>query len=735
MIAEIVIFNGPPQPLSYRIDPEFEQRPAEGQRVIVPLGSRKAFGIIYDLKDEHNHKLKAISEIIDRKPLIDKAQLALLKWICGYYNASPRDSFGLFLPKAHTAPAALTIYALIAKEDLDNLMDLDPEEKEILGYIASRKKIKLSTAKAKFKVKKFHTIISQLESSGHIKIGHRPLKGLKKKPPDEEKLRIESQELMLNSEQQVAYDNIAATLKEGRFRPFLLFGVTGSGKSELYLKLIWDAVGEGKTVLLLLPEIVSAEELYHKVKSRLGDMVCRIHSGLTPSARFLIWEQIRSGKYKVVIGPRSALFTPLAKIGLIIVDEEHDSSYKQSGTPPYYHGRDLALMLARNLSCPVILGSATPSVESWYNASVGKYKLLRLRSRWDSRALPSIQPVEFVFTATGSSLSEELLQKINAALKEGGQIMLLLNRRGFAPTVKCGECGYTMSCPNCSVGLVFHKSLNTLRCHTCDYQTGGSDICPRCSGNSFLYFGVGTQKLEEEIQIAFPKIPYARIDLDTAAERKQLPLTLERFRQGKTKILIGTQMIAKAFDFPQVALMGVLSADSYLEFPDFRSREKTMALLLQASGRAGRGKYPGEVVIQHSQTYKEFIENLSEDRVEEFLQYELKAREALRFPPYKHLILIHLKSPSLANGERAVNSLSEIFQQYHKNYQGIMELLGPSQAPLFKIRNNYRWQFLVKTKSVMKSLEIIRYMLSAGTAKKPLSNLRVSVDVDPVDML
>jgi len=324
---------------------------------------------------------------------------------------------------------------------------------------------------------------------------------------------------------------------------------------------------------------------------------------------------------------------------------------------------------------------------------------------------------------------------MNAALKEGGQIMLLLNRRGFAPTVKCGECGYTMSCPNCSVGLVYHKSSNTLRCHTCDYQTRGSDVCPRCGGNSFLYFGVGTQKLEAEIKIAFPKIPYARIDLDTAAERKQLPATLEQFRQGKTKILIGTQMIAKAFDFPRVALMGILSADSYLEFPDFRSREKTLALLLQASGRAGRGKYPGQVIIQHSQTYKEFIGNLSEDRVEEFLQNELEAREALQFPPYKHLILIHLKSPSLTNGEKAVNGLGEIFQHYHKNYQGIMELLGPSQAPLFKVRNNYRWQFLVKTKSVLKSLEIIRYMLSVGTVQKALSILRVSVDVDPVDML
>jgi primosomal protein N' (replication factor Y) (superfamily II helicase) len=735
MIAEIVIFNGPPRPLSYGLTPDLTGIAQLGQRVVVPLGRRKALGFIIEISDEDNDDLKYVSEIIDSTPLLDKNHLELLKWLSHYYNAPLKDAASLFFPGGLTKPDSLAIYALIDKVELSRIEDIDPDYSEMLRYIVSRKKVKLSTVKSKFKSDKFYSNLSSLEDANLIKIGYRPIKSNPQKHSVDDTKEIDSQEIMLNPEQEQAFKVVTNSLQSNKFKPYLLFGVTGSGKSEIYLKLIWESICLGKTALLMLPEIASAEELYRKIKNRLGDIVCRIHSGLKAGDRLAVWEDIRSGRSKVVIGPRSALFAPLPKLGIIIVDEEHDSSYKQTGKSPQYHGRDLALIMGKICSCPVVLGSATPSMESWYNGQSGKYNVLRLTSRWDSRALPEIYPVEFTFTATGSSLSEELLLEMGEVLKGDGQIMLLLNRRGFAPTIKCGDCGFTLQCPNCSVGLVYHRNVNELRCHFCDYTAGKTDTCPQCSGNAFLFFGVGTQKLEEEIQIAFPKVSYARIDLDTVQDHQNLQATLDDFRNGKIRILIGTQMIAKSFDFPRVALMGILSADSYLEFPDFRSYEKTLALLLQASGRAGRGKYGGKVIIQHSQVYKQFIENVSEDNVEMFLENQLQMREQLNYPPFKHLIMIHLKAASRSGGEKVIGSLAEHFRHHAARYSKVFELLGPIESPLFKIRNNYRWQIMIKTGSVFKSLDIINYIMSMKPVKTLLSNLKVSIDVDPVDML
>ncbi|HEQ99124.1 MAG TPA: primosomal protein N' [candidate division Zixibacteria bacterium] len=735
MIAEVVIFNGPPQTLSYRFADKALFGLMEGQRVLVPLGRRKAFGMVYSVSEGNEEGLREIAEVIDQKPLVDNVRLSLLKWICRYYYASPRDAVGLFLPRLLTNPDLLAIHALVGKDDLAELEIDDPGTRKLLEYIVSRKKIKLSTARKNFDLKDFYLILENLENDGLIKVGYRPPKRSRATRVEDKLDSIDAQELMLNAEQEQAFKEISRSIRGSKFQPYLLFGVTGSGKSELYLKLIWQCLVEGKTALLLLPEIAASEELYQKIRNRLGKTVCRIHSGLKPTERLVIWEQIRSGNYKVVVGPRSALFVPLRNPGIIIVDEEHDGSYKQSGSSPMYHGRDMALILGKSVSCPVVMGSATPSVESWHNVKSGKYKLLRLGSRWDSRTLPKIQPVEFAFSPAGSSISDELLQKMNDVLKKDGQVMLLLNRRGFAPTVKCSDCGHSLKCPNCSVGLVYHRSSNSLKCHFCDYQSRTTDTCPQCSGRSFQYYGVGTQKLEDEIAVAFPNVTYARIDLDSVKQGSNLPRILNDFRKGKIKILLGTQMIAKSFDFPHVALMGILSADSYLEFPDFRSREKTFALLLQASGRAGRGKFPGEVIIQHSEVYKQFIENISEDRVSEFLDCELESRRELQFPPHKHLIIMHLKSASKLNGETAVNALDAVFRQHEKHYSNVFDLLGPAESPLFKVRNNFRWQFLMRTKSVFKALEIIDYILDLDYTKKILSRMTISVDVDPMDML
>ncbi len=733
MIADIVIFAGPPNVLSYNVPGQFAAGLEEGMRVVMPLGRRKAVGLIYEIRDGNDNGLRDIAEIIDSSAIIDSARMSLYRWICRYYHAAPRDTAGLFMPKTMSAPDNLSVHALIDKDQIDEI-DRDDICPEMLEYIISRKKIKISTLKKHFGSKEFYKCLCGLEDRGLIKIGYRPPK--RKSPDILEQVRgADWQELMLNDEQNYALKKISVSISRNEFRPFLLFGVTGSGKSEIYLKLIWKTLEQDKSVILMLPEIASSEQLYTRIRERLGDLVCRIHSGLKPSQRLAIWEEIRSGRFRVIIGPRSALFAPARKPGLIIVDEEHDSSFKQSGKSPMYHGRDAALVLARTVDCPVVLGSATPSLESWHNALNGKYELLRLTSRWDNRALPEITPVEYEFRPDGASLSDELIDRINAVFKGGGQVMLLLNRRGFAPTVKCADCGHTVECPNCSTSLVYHKNTGHLRCHSCDYQTGSIDKCPVCSGSTFNYFGMGTQRLEEEIKTAFPKVSFARLDLDSVSEGQEVNQILKEFHAGKLKMIIGTQMIAKSFDFPQVALMGILSADSYLEFPDFRSREKTFALLLQAAGRAGRGKFPGQVIIQFSPQYKQFIENVSEKNVSRFLEYELENRSILDFPPHKHLIMLHMKSGSRMRGEKAVEEIGMAFHRHENKFSSIMQMLGPAEAPLFKVRNNYRWQILFKTGAVFKSLEIIESILKLKALQTSTANLSIIFDVDPVDML
>lgn len=733
MAVNIIIFNGPPGPLSYLPPEGVISDPETGTRVLVPLGRRKALGLVISGSGNQDRQLKRISEIIDHRPVISQDRIEVAFWISRYYRAPLKDVLSLFLLKTHTSTDSLRVFSLIKKNDLDNLR-LDDHPRAMAGYIAGRKEVKLSTLKKHYGGKLFFRALTELENTGLIKVGFQD-----RMPDVSEDIRkisfSDPQEMILNSQQQSAYKAVLEMVEKAEFVPFLLFGVTGSGKSEVYLKLIWDCLKRGKSALLALPEIASSEELYRKLQDKLGNLVCRIHSGLRPNQRLEIWENIREGNYRAIIGPRSALFAPVWDLGLIIVDEEHDSSYKQSGSSPTYHGRDLALVMGRQFNCPVLLGSATPSLESWHNVETGKYRLLRLNQRWDSRPLPKIRPVEFSFTASGTSLSDELLDRMNEVLKADGQVMLLLNRRGFAPTVKCEECGFTYVCPNCSVGLVYHKKDNSLRCHLCDYRIGRAEKCPECAGRAFLYFGAGTQKLQEEIAVAFPNIPCARIDLDSASDRTSLQKTLSAFRAGKIRILIGTQMIAKSFDFPKVSLMGILSADSYLEFPDFRSREKTFALLLQAAGRAGRGKFPGQVVIQHSPLYKEFISELEEEKVEQFLGQEMKAREELFFPPHCHLLLMHIKAPALNQGEDAVGRIADLFFRNKSRIESIFEYYGPSRAPLFKLRNNYRWQLLIKTKAVFKTLDSIDQLLSKSGLSSNLRNVRLSLDVDPVDML
>jgi primosomal protein N' (replication factor Y) len=544
------------------------------------------------------------------------------------------------------------------------------------------------------------------------------------------------QELMLNREQMDVVQTVSKSVGDREFQVFLLHGVTGSGKTEVYVKLIWDALELGKTALLLQPEIALSEQIFSKLASRFGDRVCRLHSGVTASERYSIFKGMRSGRIRVVIGPRSALFSPLRDIGLVIVDEEHDQSYKQCGKSPFYQGRDAAVIWGRLNKCPVVLGSATPSVESWGNVTFKKYRLLKLIRRWDQREMPSVTLV--VHRPKGDDdelMSEYLTDKIAENVATGAQTVLFLNRRGFAPTVKCRDCRTSLRCPNCDVGLVYHLSRKFVMCHLCGYRNDLVEACPTCDGVNWGYFGVGTQRIEDFLNQRFPSAKIGRLDVDVADRIESVRKLLTSFSKGKLDILVGTQMVAKGLDFPGVRLVGILSADASMNLPDFRAVERTYALIFQASGRAGRGKYPGEVVIQVESEDSPLVRGTRESDFCDFLDREYSRRAELNYPPHRHLIMIKLKSGSAARVEQAAFDLQKRLAGRRRRYESFMEVLGPAPAPFFMVKNNYRWRILIKTSSVSASLAFIDHFLDESDVKRLLRDVRLLIDVDPYDMM
>ncbi len=538
---------------------------------------------------------------------------------------------------------------------------------------------------------------------------------------------------VLNPHQQAAFDRIRSALEGQRFETFLLYGVTGSGKTEVYLKTIEAALAMGRGALLLVPEIALTPAVAGQFHSRFGERVAILHSAFSDLERADQWRRIRAGAAPVVVGTRSGVFAPVPDLGLIVVDEEHDTSYKQEETPRY-HARDVAIVRARQCGACVILGSATPALETRYNAERGKYALLELPERIEKRPLPQVELIdmrrEFLETGKQATFSRRLRETIEERLAHGEQTMLLLNRRGFSSFLACRACGYRLECVHCSVTLTFHRRDRRMLCHYCNYATRVPQLCPQC-GSEYIYFvGIGSERVEEELHREFPGARVARMDRDTVTGRRRYETILQGFREGAYDILVGTQMIAKGHDIPNVTLVGVVNADIGLGMPDFRAAERTFQLLTQVAGRAGRGQIPGIVLIQTLNPDHYAIRCAAAQDYAAFYSRETQFRRAMRYPPFGALANCLVRSRKQEEAMRMAAELGRFLQPAPEG----LRMLGPAEAPVARLRGEYRYQLLLKSASrrlLNETLQRIRRF--AGQAAWPAGSL--VIDVDPVSLM
>jgi primosomal protein N' (replication factor Y) len=542
-----------------------------------------------------------------------------------------------------------------------------------------------------------------------------------------------SEPLTLTPSQREALRQIEAAVASGEFAPFLLFGVTGSGKTEIYLRAVESVVSKGRQALVLVPEIGLIPRTAARFRARFGERVALVHSALSPGERLDQWLRIRRGEADIVIGARSAVFAPLSRLGIGVIDEEHDPAYKQEETPRY-HGRDVALLRCQILGCPILLGSATPSLESFYAAETGRYRLLPLPERIGEGRLPKVTVVDLreepKVPRRRPLFSQTLQDRIVERLNRGEQTLLLLNRRGYATTLLCRDCGAIIRCPHCSVSLILHRTLNLLRCHHCDYQERPPDHCAVCNSSDIRQLGVGTEQVEREVRSLFPSARVARMDRDTTMGRQAHHLLLSQLEGKSLDILVGTQMIAKGHDFPNVTLVGIILADVGLNLPDFRAGERTFTLLTQMVGRSGRGPLPGEAVIQTYNPEHYCIQAALAQDYLAFYHQELALRRTHHLPPFTHLIRLVVSSPKESVAAEAAEELRRLLQRDAPP----LEIDGPAPAPLSRLRGRFRWHLMVKDPREELLRQKVAGALEAFQAPRGGST-RVEIDMDPADTL
>ena len=538
---------------------------------------------------------------------------------------------------------------------------------------------------------------------------------------------------VLNAHQQQALDAIVRTLKQGVFHTYLLFGVTGSGKTEVYLRAIEAALKMGRGALMLVPEIALTPAMAGHFYQRFGERVAILHSALSGPERANQWRRIHSGDAPVVVGTRSGVFAPVRNLGLVVVDEEHDSSYKQDETPRY-NGRDVAIVRAQAAGACAVLGSATPSMESRYNAERGKYTLLELPQRVEDRPLPQVELIdmraEFLETRKQATFSRRLLAEIQARLERGEQSMLLLNRRGFANFMACRACGERLQCVNCSVTLTFHRRDRRMLCHYCNYSVPPPKLCPHCQSEYIYFAGAGSERVEDELHALFPKARIARLDRDTTAGKRSYETILRGFRLGHFDILVGTQMIAKGHDIPNVTLVGVVNADIGLSLPDFRAAERTFQLLTQVAGRAGRGQTPGLVLLQTLEPGHYAVRFAAAQDYRGFFARELQFRRSLRYPPFSALANLLVRHEDQATASEMCAKIGMLLTPPPEG----MRVLGPAEAPVARVEKEYRYQILIKAASRKPLQEVLRRVRQFALESK-WNPTALTIDVDPVSLL
>ncbi len=613
----------------------------------------------------------------------------------------------------------------------ETLLSRAPKQAALLRHLAQSKEVATSSLLADFPAAS--GLLARLEDRGLVRIESR------KAPRDVLGTPLtRDQPVELTADQASCVKPIVEAIRERHAETFLLHGVTGSGKTEVYLRAVGEALALGRQALVLVPEITLTHQILARLRGRFGDELAVLHSGLRPGERLEQWERLRAGATPIAVGARSALFAPLENLGVIVMDEEHDSAYKnEEGFR--YHARSLAARRAAAAGCPVILGSATPAVDTRFAADRGEIRRLVLGERVGGRPLPGVELVDLVRERDRSArgrrviLSVPMRRAITQTLEDGGQVILFLNRRGFSTTVLCYDCGSAERCQNCDISLVYHASEQRLRCHYCDYSISPPEKCSHCGAPDSALLGVGTERLEEEVRSLYPRARIARLDRDTAAKRGHTESVLRGLAERSVDILIGTQMVAKGHDFPGVRLVGVVAADVGLHLPDFRAAERTFQLLTQVAGRAGRDELPGRVIIQSFDPGHYAIAPVIDHDYERFYQEELGYRSALAYPPFGRVVRTLITGPDDEATNAGANEIASQVKAALGERASDLEFLGPAPAPLKRLRGRYRYQLLVKG-SAGPSLRLASVELVAA-AQRLLAPMQGSVDVDPVSML
>lgn len=621
-------------------------------------------------------------------------------------------------------------------EVIHQLEKRSPKQVDTLIALYSAKEKKLTQKELIQKVKITPAVLKALEKKRYIKINE-----VEVKREYVELFQEEKKTIVLTEEQQKAINLISESINKDEFNVYLIHGVTGSGKTQVYLELIDKILKRGKNAIYLVPEISLTPQVIRRIKNHFGDKVGIMHSRLSPGERYDEWRAIIRGEYRIVVGPRSAIFAPIKNIRLIVVDEEHDFSYKQSGNPPYYNGRDVAIKRGQYENAVVILGSATPSLESYHNALQGKYKLIEMKKRVDNALLPQINIIDMRQEKKEKkiigSFSEQLINKIKEKIKKNEKVILLQNRRGFATYIMCPDCGYIEQCKDCSVTLTYHLVKKEYVCHYCGYSKKELKACPVCGSMDIRYKGIGTQRVEDELEQLITYANIARMDFDTTQKKYAYSKILNEFAEGKYNILLGTQMVSKGLDFPDVTLVGVISAESTMLIPDFRATERTFQLLSQVSGRSGRSHLQGEVIIQTYRPESYVLEHVRNHDYEGFYRREIIERTNAKYPPFYRLALLEFRGLNLQQVKYAALEFKKLLK-YDDN---IINVLGPTPAYLSKLAGKYRWHILIKSNRSLDSNgtylhKVINMALNEYRIKvRKISNVRLSIDIDPISTI
>lgn len=779
---------------TYIVPEDIKAEPLSGRRVLVEWGKRKREGYIINEREfveQDIEYIKPVIKILDQEPVFDSRMLELAEWIAQTYLCSLLQALRLVVPRAITRKKDKVVLPNIRKEEII-FPETSPLINEYLTFFEelwAKEEISLKQARKKLGDK----ALELLENEGLILVsgvysGYKNLKAeyvyqladfeahdlanISKKAPRQaqalkllrEEGEIEGEKLekavpayiiktlldkgyirkvkknknivpspfVLTDEQKEALETITSFLDKG-YAEFLLYGVTGSGKSEVYLRAAEVCIKKGRSVIILVPEIALTRHLVELFEARIPGMAV-MHSGMTLSERYEQWKNIKNGEAGLVLGTRSAIFAPLKNLGLIIIDEEQETTYKQEETPRY-HAVEVARKRAKMENALLLLGSATPSIETFHRAIKGEAGLLKLARRIGNAVMPEVYIEDMRLSSRKGSkynpvISEFLYNKIENNLKKGKQSILFLNRRGYSPLTVCADCGNIVLCPHCSVGMTYHYDIGRNMCHYCNFTSKVLEACERCGSKHLRQIGFGTQKVEEELKRLFPKARIRRLDIDVSRRRGEQKNILKEMQQGKVDILIGTQMIAKGFNFPSVSLVGILDADGMLNLPDFRAGERAFQLIVQAAGRAGRGEIPGEVVIQTYQPDNLVINLAAKQDYLSFYWEEIKLRKNLKYPPYTSILRLVVSSFDEKIVQHEIGEIAAYINEITDAKEEEISILGPAPCPLKRLRDRFRYQIIVKCENIMLLRSIGRFIIN--NKEKLAPKARVEVDINPL---